>query len=491
MTTGHRKIEKIKLFLVILVALFSAFVAITALVSTIALIFSSLLVLLTAGYLISRYELQYYLAIILALVLPFSVETMVTNTIKINLPGEPLLAIALFSLFWDFVKSPDFLKRLFKEESLWVIPLIVVYIITTITSTMWQISLKYTIVCVTYILVFYVWQKDLFKRHPNIFITLISLYSLSLIMIIAYSLYRYSQYDWYPATVRGIFQPFFKDHTIFGATMSILSIFWISYVKVPKILTSKILYLFLGLLFLAGLIISKSRAAFLSIIFVALVWFMLSIRIRFNYIIVIISIAVILTGISFRENIIKQLQTNKSESHNTNASYIENIESSVNLSSDISNLERLNRWAAGIGMFKDKPFLGFGPGTYQFVYFPYQKKEFINRLTVYDPWHIPENSGGTAHSEYILIMSEMGIIGILAFLFLLGRWSYITFSNTGNNPERKFIFIAFLAIGTYVFHALFNNFLNTDKFAFLFWGIAAWMTANHELLTHNGKQLQS
>jgi len=32
------------------------------------------------------------------------------------------------------------------------------------------------------------------------------------------------------------------------------------------------------------------------------------------------------------------------------------------------------------------------------------------------------------------------------------------------------VVIGFAMLGTYFFHGMFNNFLNTDKFAFLFWG---------------------
>jgi O-antigen ligase len=139
---------------------------------------------------------------------------------------------------------------------------------------------------------------------------------------------------------------------------------------------------------------------------------------------------------------------------------------------------------AGIGMLAEKPVTGFGPGTYQFAYIPFQKPEFTNRLTVSDPWHIPENSGGTAHSEYILALSEMGILGIMALLIFLIRLGMIAFVKTRNHQNHIVFTVAFCALATYFFHAFFNNFLSTDKFAFLFWGMAAWMVSNYETATH-------
>ena len=72
-------------------------------------------------------------------------------------------------------------------------------------------------------------------------------------------------------------------------------------------------------------------------------------------------------------------------------------------------------------------------------------------------------------------MSEMGVLGLLGWIVLLGRWIFIAFRHNSKFPLRWQVFIGFSALSTYLFHALFNNFLNTDKFAFLFWGMAVWL----------------
>ena len=110
----------------------------------------------------------------------------------------------------------------------------------------------------------------------------------------------------------------------------------------------------------------------------------------------------------------------------------------------------------------------------------------MNPLTVKDPWHVPENSGGTAHSEYLLALSEMGLLGIISLFLLFYSWTWIAFVKARNHPQRLNIIIGFAVLSTYLFHAFFNNFLNTDKFAFLFWGTAAWMVSQYELKS-NGK----
>jgi hypothetical protein len=79
----------------------------------------------------------------------------------------------------------------------------------------------------------------------------------------------------------------------------------------------------------------------------------------------------------------------------------------------------------------------------------------------------------------------MGFFGLTALLLWIGRWVWMAFEKVNIHPQRINILIAMTVLSTYLFHGAFNNFLNTDKFAFLFWGFAAWMAANYETRTPN------
>ena len=445
-------------------------------------------VILLASWLVSRFSLQYYFMLLLALLLPFSIETSINENLNINIPTEPMLAIAFTSICWDVLRKPGLIKQLFWNESLWILPLLFSFFLTAFFSTILWVSIKFSMLNIIYILVFFIWQKYYFKVYPSLFPKLLGLYTISLLAVIIYAFYQFSQYSWYLPTIKGIFRPFYKDHTILGAATAMLASFFLSYAFKVKHLMSKLMVGVAGLFLMAIVIFSNSRAAILSLIFSAFIGVLLMLRIRIKYIVISLVSVLLLLGI-FNSRFLQVLKTNQYLSHNTNSGMLESLESSGNISSDISNLERLNRWISGVGMFTDKPLTGFGPGTYQFVYIPYQRKEFMNRLTVNDPWHVPENSGGTAHSEYILALSEMGILGIIAFFILFGRWVWIAFEKARNHPYQKTIVIAFISISTYLFHAFFNNFLNTDKFAFLFWGMAAWMTAQFELKSNEEPNL--
>lgn len=447
---------------------------------TIGTIVCILLFLLICSWLVSKFEWQHPLIMILVVLLPFSFEVAMGNGFNMNVPSEPLLGIAIFSIGFDILRKPGSLKQFIGTENVWVFPYLLSFVICTIFSSIHWVSIKCTIVNVSYILIYFIWQQQLFREKPNLFPKLMGLYSISLFGVLIYSIYQFHRYDWNPATITGIFRPFYKDHTIFGATSALVATFWLAYGLTRRILTSKILFLFLGLLFLGCVILSTSRAAIISVIVFGIVWFVLRIRVRLikHVAIGVVSISLIL--FIFRSQVYNILIENKHLSHNSQLDYMEQLESSSNISSDISNRERINRWIAGFGMFSERSFMGFGPGTYQFAYIPFQSQEYMNRLTVHDPWHIPENSGGTAHSEYLLAISEMGIIGIFALFILLGRWIWIAFEGSLFHPKRTTIILIFAILSTYLFHALFNNFLTTDKFAFLFWGMAAWMVVYYK-----------
>jgi putative inorganic carbon (hco3(-)) transporter len=433
-----------------------------------------------SAYMIIRFELQAYLLKFIALLLPFSVEMPLNSSSMILFPGEILVGIAGLTLFIDIILQPRLFKRYFSGEVLYALPLVFIYIISSLFSTMPSVSVKFIFIHITYILVFLFFLKSALSKQPQLFIRLVALYSLSFSLVIAYATFRFWQFGFNPVVVKGIFQPFYKDHTITGATAGILSAYWLANAFNSQRLLDKLIQLFAGFFFLYAVFLTHSRAAIYSLLAFAGIWVILRLKIHYRYLALISAIAVFLAVI-FHQQLYDKLYYNKFVSRKQKMEWPEFLKSVGNVTTDESNVERLNRWYSGIKMFMARPVTGFGPGTYQFAYIPFQKPELMNRLTVKDPMKIPENSGGTAHSEYILSLSEMGLPGLVALLLILYRWSVIAFIKARQHPGRKWIVVAFAAISTYLFHALFNNFLDTDKFAFLFWGMAAYLIAVYEL----------
>ena len=152
----------------------------------------------------------------------------------------------------------------------------------------------------------------------------------------------------------------------------------------------------------------------------------------------------------------------------------EHVESISNVSTDASNLERLNRWSSAWRMFKERPVFGWGPGTYVFQYAPFQLS--------YNATIITTNAGsnGNAHSEYIGPLAESGFIGMISVLLILIAVYYRGSMRYHKLPEGEFksvLLFSLISLLTYVVHGFLNNYLDTDKASIPFWGLIALIVA--------------
>ena len=176
----------------------------------------------------------------------------------------------------------------------------------------------------------------------------------------------------------------------------------------------------------------------------------------------------VLVGLVFSwDALVIQLERNKQDSSDDLAQHVESIS---NVSSDDSNLERLNRWSCALAMFQEKPLFGWGPNTYQFEYAPFQQSTLRTQIST--------NNGdvGNAHSEYLGPLAEQGLLGGLAFLALLIATCHVGFKlqRTLVDPNDKMLALGlFLGLITYFVHGVLNNYLDTDKASAPFWGFLA------------------
>ncbi len=431
-----------------------------------------------AAYLIVRFRWETIMMKALAFMLPFSVELPFIAESMLRVPTEPFIALAAMVLVLHLMRNRAVWIRHPIKEFLWAVPLILIFAITTVFSPMRLVSVKFAFVNIIYLSVFYFLLILLSKESPRLFPRMLFLYGLGFLLVTAWSFYQFWQWEWNPLVVRGIFQPFYKDHTLFGASAAVLAAFWATGSALEKSARWKLLSWTLAGFFFAGVLLSGSRAALLSLFVAGGVWLLFFFKPQARHVLL-FSIVLLIAGWTVRGYLTERIQQTDALSYDREAGIVDRTRSVGNISTDVSNLERLNRWTAALRMFKEKPLTGFGPGTYQFQYITYQDPALMNRLSVTNPWNVPEGSGGTAHSEYLLSLSEMGVFGLLSWLLLMGRWTWLYVNRWRSHPNRQYMMVAFIALTTYFFHALVNNFLTTDKFAFLFWGTAAWLVANY------------
>jgi O-antigen ligase len=219
-----------------------------------------------------------------------------------------------------------------------------------------------------------------------------------------------------------------------------------------------------------ALMLSNCRAAWLSMIAALAVLICVLLKIKFRWI---ATVVIVLVGLffAFQNQIIDALEKNNQDA---SGDLVENIQSITNISTDASNLERINRWQSAFRLFNERPVFGWGPGTYQFVYAPYQmsKEKTIISTNAGD--------GGNAHSEYFGPLAEQGVVGSLLVLVLVIVTVYCglkTYGRCKNKQAKVLVLGATLAFISYFIHGFLNNFLDTDKLAIPVWSLAALIAA--------------
>lgn len=432
---------------------------------------------LLACLLVQKNLLPAYMKTI-AFLLPFSTPLPFLQGSMIRIPTEPMIGLAIIILPMYLVNEQRQANKPHWKETVFVLPLFGAYLLSTLFSEMLPVSLKFSFVNIAYILVFYVLLLHLFRKHPGLFPAMAGLYGVGLLLVWLWSLHQYAHYDWNPLVMRGIFRPFYNDHTIFGASAAMLSVLFLGQGMRKNSLPGPVTGTVAGLLFAIAVVYSTSRGALLGLLFAAMLALILALKPR-PAVLATGFAALLLAGILLYPVMRDRMLPAKPVCSEPGIEAEGPAAMAAVEPADVSSLERLNRWVSAWRMFRERPLTGFGPGTYQFVYIPYQDERLMNRLTVTDPLNPPEGSGGTAHSEYLLLLSETGIAGLMAFLLLMGRWSWLVLRRWRDHPKKAEMGVALAALSTYVLHALVNNFLTTDKFAFLFWGTAAWLVARH------------
>jgi O-antigen ligase len=391
--------------------------------------------------------------------------------VSISVPSEPLLIGILFFLVLKFLLEGGIENRIMRHPVTIAILFNLSWIlVTAVTSDMPLVSFKYLLSRLWFIVPLYFGGLMLFRTKINIR-KFIWTYVTSLIIVVFYTTWIHMGNGFSEKAGHWAMTPFYNDHTAYGAILALFIpvVFGMVLDKSLSMKQRKWASI-TGLIFTIALFLSFSRAAWVSVVFAIGVLVLVMLHIRFRWI-VISTVALFAIFLTFKVEILEKLEKNKQDA---SANFIEHIQSVSNISSDASNLERINRWQAALRMFSEKPLLGWGPGTYQFEYAPFQHK---NEKTV-----ISTNFGnrGNAHSEYIGPLAESGILGMSSVLFLVISVIYTglnVYKKSNNRQTRLIALSVTLGLITYFVHGLMNNFLNTDKAGVPFWGLVAIIVA--------------
>lgn len=410
---------------------------------------------------------------LIAFITPLSV-TYTIKELAISLPSEPLLIFIMLLFVWEVFFTNRYDKKVLKHPVSIAIYISLAWtFVTSIFSVDYLVSFKYLLSQFWFIIPCYFVVIPLFRKFKNLKnFFLCYVIPLSVIAIVCIGLL--STENFALSYAHYVMQPFYNDHTAYGAVLALFVPLSFVFVVGNEKLTPNIYWrIFSTIVFIVlvlGLILSYSRAAWASVLAAIGVFVVVKMKIKLKTILIGIGVVGAFVLI-FWSSILGMLQQNNQDS---SGNMVEHMTSITNISTDDSNVERLNRWACALAMFEERPIVGWGPGTYKFIYSGYQKS--------YNLTQISTNAGilGSTHSEYLKPLSEQGFFGTIAVLIL-----YLTTVCIGlrvyHKAEDKAVadlaLFLVLSLVTYYVHGVFNNFLETEKLAVPFWGLTAMIVA--------------
>jgi O-antigen ligase len=410
------------------------------------------------------------LLIFIAFATPLSInlEELALGGIGVALPTEPLMVALTFLFLLKIGLERNVISdRVWKHPITWIIMAQLVWMaVCIIPSSMPLVSVKYLLARLWFITTMFLIVSRVFE-DPRKIHQFVWAYLAGLSVVIIYTLINHSQHHFEHDPAHWVMSPFFKDHTSYGAIIA----FFIPYV-VMQLFSSGIsrsargLIILVAALLTVGLIFSYTRAAWISLAGALALWIFVKLKVPFWALVLLL----LAGGVAYwvnEEQIQVALERNRVESSDDLGKHMRSIS---NISSDASNLERINRWNSAIRMWQARPIFGWGPGTYMFQYAPFQASE--------DRTIISTNFGvqGNAHSEYLGPLSEQGLFGAVLMILLILVTSVIAFDLYRRMPQgrdRALLTAVYLGLVTYYLHGSLNNFLDTDKASVPFWSFTA------------------
>jgi putative inorganic carbon (hco3(-)) transporter len=390
-----------------------------------------------------------------------------TEGIDLSLPTEPLMAGLMVIYILNELMFKITPRKILKHPiTLLILIQLGWMFVTTLSSESFIVSIKYLIARMWFVFSCYFVATQLLKNKKSV-VPFILAYAIPLAIVCLITIYQHAAYNFDDKIADWIVSPFYNDHTAYGAVLAMyIPVMLALIIQTNYRKWVRIVSIILLTVFCFAIILSFARAGWLSLVAAAGILTTLLLKIKFRNLLL-TTVTLTILFFSFQEEIFIALGRNNTDSE---GNFSDNITSITNISTDASNLERINRWSCALRMFKDKPFLGWGPGTYQFYYAPFQKS---SERTI-----ISTNFGdnGNAHSEYLGPLSEQGFVGlgiVLALLFTSLFLGYRLCYSVKDKNLRIITYGVFLGLFTYFVHGFLNNFLDTDKASVPFWGFLA------------------
>ncbi|PHN03706.1 O-antigen polymerase [Flavilitoribacter nigricans DSM 23189 = NBRC 102662] len=412
--------------------------------------------------------------------LPLSTEIQLPNGFGTDLPTEPLM-IGLMLVYGLYViqhgRQMD--SRFVRHPiSLLLILHVAWVLITTITSELLLVSVKFSLAKIWYVTVFYFLAGGILRKQRDVR-TYFWVIFIPLMFTVLVTLVRHSTYNFSFRDVHRVLHPFQRNHVNYAATMALFfPVVWLAVAWYRRwslrwwILVGSIAVLVLAIY------LSYTRAAYIAVMMAFGAY--LIIRLRLMKVVLAGGLLVAVIGVGYMVQDNTYLDYAPNYDRTVSHYQFDNLLEATAKGEDISTMERVYRWVAGFHMFRDKPAFGYGPGNFVNFYRPYTVTSFTTYVS-----DNKEQSG--IHSYYLLVLVEQGVLGLILFLtlsfYVLIRGEEI-YHRARDAGRRRIVLMVLLSTVVIDAFLIINDLVETDKVGAFFF-LAMAILVNQDL--ENGK----
>lgn len=412
------------------------------------------LLVATGSFVFFGMELALY---VLLICLPFSFRYIIPQFLEIQTPTEPLLGM-LSAVYW-LKKILDYV--LGRQKTIPTFPFLLpvcAFIFVTFLSAINTPdlfgTLKGAFRASTYIM-FSLVIYDLVQHRQSLnrlFISSFPSAAIAVVWTVIVLLYHIDQWQWTSAFRSSPF----TNYSVYGSFTAIFFLICLSRLLFDNQQYDRVMWIGWFVCFGIGLIMCFSRGVWLSVI-VAVGFMLIQLgrgvtqkKILFiGVVCLVLLVCLSLPGVY--------------------SAVVERISSTVDVNY-ASNRARLMRWGQATTMFLESPILGKGYGAFAMLY-----EEDVSLVGSY----IAQFQLG-AHSEYLQVMAELGIVGLAVWIWLnlaFLRYGFRALKRIEDGFYRATVIGLMAAEISLMVHFIVNNLLNGDAIGVPFWGIYGLLPA--------------
>ena len=391
---------------------------------------------------------------VMLICLPFSFRYILSSQVEIQTPTEPLLGmlVAIYGVKIIFNRAISREPKQHEERRFPLALPLIVYVLATFVPTINSpnlfVTLKGAFRASAYMMSGFL-AYELIRNRQSLHRVFISTFPSALVAVVWTScvlIYQIDQWQWrsaYEGTP-------FTNHASYGSFAGVFFLIVLSRLLFDRSNYDRVFWTILLFTFGIGLLVCFSRGVWLSLI-IAIGFLLMQIKTgeqhkKVLFVGAVSALLLLIVSFPGASNLLQ-----------------ERVSSVFNFQF-ASNQARLLRWGQALVMFLESPIIGKGYGAFAILY--EADTSLIGEYTA-------QFQLG-AHSEYLQVLAELGIVGFAAWMWLViafFRYGFRALREIKDGFYRALVLGLLSAELSLLVHFVVNNLLNGDAIAIPFWMI--------------------